>query len=85
MRDYDGQLSFDPKAFVRKLAFALTVRGQRLEVDVESGSVTYLLRQGGGLTIRHRDEELSLTEGRPVTRSLETAARQPPSPALAAS
>lgn len=75
MRDYSGKLSFNPKPFVRKLAFALTVQGQRLEVDVNNGSVTYLLRQGGGLTIKHRDEELRLAEGAAVARPLG-AARQ---------
>jgi alpha,alpha-trehalose phosphorylase len=70
MRDYGGRLSFNPKPFVRKLAFTLAVRGQRLEVNVENRSVSYLLRQGGGLLIRHRDEELRLSEGKAVTRPL---------------
>jgi len=70
MRDYGGKLSFNPKAFVRKLNFTLTVRGQRLEVDVNNGAVSYLLRQGGGLVIKHRDEELRLTEGKAASRSL---------------
>ena len=29
--------------------------------DIDNGSVTYTLRQGEGLTIKHRDEELKLT------------------------
>ena len=100
MRDYGGVLSFNPKSFVKKLCFALTVRGQRLEVDVADGSVTYLLRQGTGLPIRHRTEELRLTEGQPVTRAVQGApvaaaetapapahepSRQPPATAAAAS
>jgi alpha,alpha-trehalose phosphorylase len=71
MRDYGGKLSFRPKAFVRKLKFPLTVRGQRLEVDIRDGSATYTLRQGEGLTIRHHEEELRLTEGKAVTRPLD--------------
>jgi alpha,alpha-trehalose phosphorylase len=70
MRDYGGNLSFNPRPFLKKLRFTLTVRGQQLEVDVNNGSVNYLLRQGAGLTIRHRDDELRLAEGRAVTRSL---------------
>jgi alpha,alpha-trehalose phosphorylase len=100
MRDYGGRLSFNPKPFVKKLCFVLTVRGQQLEVDVEDGSVTYLLRKGQGLTIRHRDEEIRLSEASPVTRSvgdakpqaasapqqeLQQAQRQSPSAAAAAS
>ena len=55
---------------MQKLKFPLTVRGQRLEVDIDNGSVTYLIRQGAGLTIRHFDEETKLSEGRAVTRTL---------------
>jgi alpha,alpha-trehalose phosphorylase len=70
MRDYNGKIAFNPKKFVEKLKFPLTVRGQRLEVSIESGSATYTLREGAGMTIRHRDEELKLTEGKAVTRAL---------------
>ena len=70
MRDYGGRISFNPRPFVKKLAFALTVRGQRLEVDIDNGSVKYLVRQGQGLVIRHRDEELRLAEGQAVSRGL---------------
>jgi alpha,alpha-trehalose phosphorylase len=68
MRDYGGKLSFSPRKFVQKLKFPLTVRGQRLEVDIEGGQSTYTLRRGEGLIIRHKDEEIRLAEGRPVTR-----------------
>src|SRR3712207_9202356 len=37
LRDYDGELSFAPKKFVQKLKFPLTVRGQRLAVDIKIG------------------------------------------------
>jgi alpha,alpha-trehalose phosphorylase len=69
MRDYGGRISFAPRKFVQKLKFPLTIRGQRLEVDIDNGSVTYLLREGAGLAIRHFDEEVKLVEGRGVTRS----------------
>jgi alpha,alpha-trehalose phosphorylase len=70
MRDYGGRISFAPRRFVQKLRFPLTVRGQRLEVDIHDGSVTYLVREGAGLTIRHFDEEIKLTEGKAATRTL---------------
>jgi alpha,alpha-trehalose phosphorylase len=70
MRDYGGKLSFNPKKFVEKLKFPLTVRGQRLEVDIDKGTVTYTVQKGEGLTIRHRDEELKLSEGKPVSRQV---------------
>lgn len=70
MRDYGGKLSFNPKKFVEKLKFPLTVRNMRLEVDIDHGSVTYVLRKGEALTIRHRDEDLHLREGEAVTRKV---------------
>ena len=72
LRDHGGKISFNPRPFVKKLAFALTVRGQRLEVDISEGAVRYLLREGDGLTIRHRGEELRLATGQVVSRSLES-------------
>ncbi len=70
MRDYDGVISFDPKKFVDKLKFPLTIRGQKLIVDIDHGNVTYTLAQGAGLAIMHRDEELKLTEGKGVTKQV---------------
>jgi alpha,alpha-trehalose phosphorylase len=68
MRDYGGKLSFNPRKFVRKLKFPLTVRGQRLEIDISEGQTTYTLVRGEGVTLKHRDEELRLAEGKPVTK-----------------
>jgi alpha,alpha-trehalose phosphorylase len=70
MRDYGGKISFNPHKLVERLCFPLTIRGQRLEVDIGKDAVTYTLQQGEGLAIRHRDEELKLSEGKPVTRTL---------------
>ncbi len=71
MRDRDGKIHFNPQPNIEKLRFPLTVRGQRLEVDIENERVTYMLQHGEGLTIRHRGEEIHLTEGRPISRDLE--------------
>ncbi len=70
MRDYNGKVTFNPKPFVEKLRFQLTVRNQRLEINIENGSVTYLIKQGEGLTIYHRNEEIALKEGKAITRSV---------------
>jgi alpha,alpha-trehalose phosphorylase len=71
-RDYDGKLSFRPQRPPEpqaSLRFALTYRGQVLDVEIDPNSTTYSLRQGNNLVIRHEDEEITLTSGRPsVTR-----------------
>ena len=56
LRDYDGQLSFNPQVpeAVEGIRFVLTVHGQELEVDMERDAVTYLLRQGSELGITHQ-------------------------------
>ena len=73
MRDRGGQLSFDPRPYLDRLRFALTIRGQRLEVGIENGVITYLLHGEKGLTIKHRGESLTLRDGQPVSRHLEKA------------
>jgi alpha,alpha-trehalose phosphorylase len=67
MRDYDGQLSFNPVQFEGKgrIRFPLTVRGQRIEVDMKSDCTTYTLLKGDSLIIRHRDEEIRLSPDNP--------------------
>ena len=70
MRDYGGNLSFDPTRFIEKLRFPLTYRGQQLEVHIEFGRVTYTLIEGEGLTILHRSEPVQLKRGEPVVMSL---------------
>jgi alpha,alpha-trehalose phosphorylase len=68
MRDYDGVLSFHPRLpeSLTKLRFPLTFRGQLLEVNMDQEAVTYLLREGTGLTIAHQDKEIKLSPGEPV-------------------
>jgi alpha,alpha-trehalose phosphorylase len=69
LRDYGGRLSFHPKLPqpLKCLHFGLTIRGQGLEVTIEAETTTYRLREGPPLTIRHWDQEVSLSEGAPVT------------------
>jgi alpha,alpha-trehalose phosphorylase len=71
MRDHDGELSFRPRGFrnTRGMSFKLTVRGQRLAVDIdgEKRMVTYRLEEGAELIFKHEDEEVKLTSGSRVT------------------
>jgi alpha,alpha-trehalose phosphorylase len=69
LRDYGGVLSFHPqlpKGLLR-LQFPLSRRGQVLEVGIEPETTSYLLREGSELTIRHRDQEVKLSLGKPVS------------------
>jgi alpha,alpha-trehalose phosphorylase len=71
MRDRGGRLSFDPRPYLDRLRFALTIRGQRLEVCIEDGTVTYVLHGEAALTIEHGGESLVLRDGEPVSRHME--------------
>jgi alpha,alpha-trehalose phosphorylase len=79
MRDYNGLLSFRPRrppSATGKLRVPLTVRGQFLQVEIDSDErvARYSLKEGEGLTIIHEDEEIRLTSEDPVaTRSLVVA------------
>jgi alpha,alpha-trehalose phosphorylase len=68
MRDDGGRLRFRPRLPERwsRLRFRLTVRGQRLEVDVDRAGSTYSLVEGKGLDLTHEDEAFRLEPGRPV-------------------
>jgi alpha,alpha-trehalose phosphorylase len=71
MRDYGGQISFHPRMAERRrrqltgVRFPLRIRGQVLEVEFGQESVTYSLREGDGLVIRHEDEEIRLSPETP--------------------
>jgi alpha,alpha-trehalose phosphorylase len=77
MRDDDGMLSFWPRRAPEDnaiLRFAVTYRGQMLEVEIGLENVEYTLRAGESLVIRHETEEIQLTREdpravRPVSRS----------------
>ncbi len=70
MRDFGGRLSFSPKPIVLgagRLRFPLTIRGQRLVVDIGKSSTVYLLEEGSELAITHRGREIALKAGVPVS------------------
>jgi alpha,alpha-trehalose phosphorylase len=72
MREQSGRISFNPCAWldIEGVRFHLTIQGQFLTVDIDSrkGQITYLLREGTGLTIGHLEEELILEPDKPVSR-----------------
>ncbi len=73
LRDYNGRLSFHPRLpkNIKRLHFPLTIRGQRLEVDIDHQSATYLLRQGTQLALEHQGQDIHLYEGIPVSVELK--------------
>ncbi len=73
MRDYGGQLSFQPRLpdQLRRLAFHLDVQGQSLRVELTRSEAIYTLRSGAGLTIHHLGEAVALKKGDSVSRAME--------------
>ena len=51
----------------RRLRFPLRVQGSVLEVDIEEHRVTYSLREGEPLAVRHYGEEFTVTVDTPVS------------------
>jgi len=68
MREEKGGLAFRPHLprQLERLRFPLRFRGRVLEVDVHRETVTYALKEGGSLTLRHEDEEIVLSSDSPV-------------------
>jgi alpha,alpha-trehalose phosphorylase len=73
LRDDDGRLSFRPRLprTIKRLRFPLTIRGQRLQVEIDEKSATYLLQQGTQLSIEHQGKALHLSEGIAVSVDLK--------------
>ncbi|MDP8960627.1 MAG: glycoside hydrolase family 65 protein, partial [Actinomycetota bacterium] len=72
LRDFDGQISFDPylpRGWPR-LRFPLTIRGQRLCVDVERERLTLELQQGSGLKVSVRGDPVELAPGQRISVEL---------------
>ncbi|MFQ5798855.1 MAG: glycoside hydrolase family 65 protein [Bacteroidota bacterium] len=70
MRDHDGHVSFNPRPLpgkMKRIRFPLTIRGQVLEVEIDRESVTYSLREGEGIVIRHGGEEIRLSPDAPIS------------------
>lgn len=69
LRDDNGHLSFCPRLpkVIKRLRFSLTVRGQRLQIEIEEKTVTYCLQQKTQLSIEHQGKTIDLIAGNPVT------------------
>ncbi|PNU19572.1 family 65 glycosyl hydrolase [Geothermobacter hydrogeniphilus] len=76
MRDDNGEISFRPhlSPAIRRLRFSLTIRGQLLDIEMNQQQVTYLLRDGQGLDIRHEQQALTLIPDQPVSFPLAPVA-----------
>jgi alpha,alpha-trehalose phosphorylase len=84
MRDHDGNLSFTPRLPPRleRLAFRISFRARRLEIEVSQSEVTYTVLDGSPLEIDHHGEAITISSGAPVTRAIpalvaRTAPTQP--------
>jgi alpha,alpha-trehalose phosphorylase len=89
MRNYGGELHFDPHPWpnLERLRFPLTFRNQSLVVDIARDVVTYTLKRGSGLTLRHRGQPLELEPGKAVKVKLtggRAAAKRPARSKIAA-
>jgi alpha,alpha-trehalose phosphorylase len=69
VRDFDGDLSFEPALprLWRSLSFSLRFRSRQVRVRLGHDEETYLVEEGGPLEITVRGERHMLTPGRPVT------------------
>ncbi len=67
LRDYLGNISFEPKLppSWRRLAFKLRIRGAQLQVEMTPDETTYTLVDGEGIEFRHCGEEIRLTSEAP--------------------
>jgi hypothetical protein len=50
-----------------RLQFFLSQREQVLQVSIEPETTSYLLREGPELTIRHQNQKVKLSLGKPVS------------------
>ena len=69
LRDHDGQLSFQPQLppAITRLGVTIRWRGSTLRVDITPDKVTYTLRDGPAIELRHCDQTFTLDD-KPVRR-----------------
>jgi alpha,alpha-trehalose phosphorylase len=73
MRDYDGEVSFDPRlpAAWPELSFPLRVHGTRFRVRLRQDSIEFTVEEGDGVRISVRGEQYDLVPGEPVRVELD--------------
>ena len=80
MRDHDGMLIFAPRlpTGLTRLSFNIRHRGQRLKVETDGTSATYILTDHGStLDLMHHGEKVTLRSGIPVTLTVPPAPTAP--------
>ncbi|MGH3531495.1 MAG: glycoside hydrolase family 65 protein, partial [Mycobacterium sp.] len=72
MRDQNGVLTFAPRLpdALTRLAFTITMRAERLAVEVTPSAATYTLRAGESLRLAHHGEPITVTQDNPITRPI---------------
>jgi len=80
MRDHDGRLAFAPRlaAPLKRIAFGLLVRGQRLRVEIDTQQARYQLLNGSQLEITHYGETLTLGGNGSLARPIPPPPRRDP-------
>jgi alpha,alpha-trehalose phosphorylase len=86
MRDHDGQLTFRPRmnGDLDRIAFRITFRGSRLQVDLAGETARYELLEGDGIEFEHENELIRLGAGESAEREIvnpEPAGEPPEQPA----
>ena len=73
MRDYGGQVSFDPRLPVEwdSLTFRITLRDSRVRVTVRRDALELVCETGGGAAVVVRGEEVKVTPAETVTVPLD--------------
>jgi alpha,alpha-trehalose phosphorylase len=81
MRERDGTVAFAPRLpeGITRLAFAISLYGSRLRVEVAPGAATYALLDGAPLELLHHGEPITVAVGKPLTRPIGRIAA-PPAP-----
>jgi alpha,alpha-trehalose phosphorylase len=84
LRDTDGKLSFDPQLppDINRLCFNLRWQGLKLKVDVGHTEATYSLSDAteGSIAFRHDADELTLSAGTSITRTITPVTPMLPRP-----
>ena len=72
MRDHGGELAFMPRLpdALSRLAFRVSFRGRRLQVEVRHDRASYSLVDGSPLEITHHGERIELGRDGPVVRPI---------------
>ncbi|MBJ7595481.1 MAG: glycoside hydrolase family 65 protein [Candidatus Dormibacteraeota bacterium] len=72
MRERDGTVAFAPRLpeGITRLAFAISLYGRRLRVEVTSTAATYALLEGAPLQLLHHGEPITVATGDPLSRPI---------------